>query len=468
MWTFLALLCLLGAPFIAPIQPGPAPVRSHSLAIQHVTVIDATGKPAQPDMTVVLDRDRIEAVTPSKKATIPKNAQILDGSGKFLIPGLWDMHVHGTETPWSYGLYLANGVVGVRDMWGPEDANAWRAKQATYGKPAPSIYFASPIIDGPRPVMKDMIAVASEAQGREVVDRYKDHGSDFIKVYSLLPRDIYFAIADEAHKRGIPFAGHVPAAVTAAEASDAGQRSMEHLMGVELACSNQEKTLRGEIPRRGLLDLMRRDERALESYDDAKAQPLFARFVKNGTWQCPTLTIERMNAFLDDPQFRSDDRLKYMPKSEREDWDPAQSPWFKAATPEDWAAFRIKFQEDLKLVGRMHRAGVGIIAGTDVLNPYCFPGFSLHDELALLVEAGLSPMEALQASTKEAARFMGQLDQRGTIEPGKIADLVLLDHDPLADIHNSRSIRAVVLGGRLMPRATLDTMLTQAESSASK
>jgi len=234
-----------------------------------------------------------------------------------------------------------------------------------------------------------------------------------------------------------------------------------------VACSRQERALRAEIPRRGFLDVLRRDERALESYDDTKAQSLFARFVKNGTWQCPTLTVLRMNALLNDPQFRSDDRLKYMPKSERDDWDPTQSP-LKGATPDDWTAFRAKFRGELKLVGRMHRAGVGIIAGTDVLNPYCFPGFSLHDELALLVEAGLSPMEALQASTKDAARFMGQLDGRGTIEPGKIADLVLLDHDPLADIHNSRSIRAVVLGGKLMPRAALDTMLTQAESLAAK
>jgi imidazolonepropionase-like amidohydrolase len=174
-----------------------------------------------------------------------------------------------------------------------------------------------------------------------------------------------------------------------------------------------------------------------------------------------------MNGLLNDPQFRSDDRLKYIPKGERADWDPAD-PLYKGATPEDWVAFRAKFREDLKLVGRMHRAGVGIIAGTDVMNPYCFPGFSLHDELALLVEAGLSPMEALQASTKEAARFMRQLDRRGTIEPGKIADLVLLDHDPLADIHNTRSIRAVVLGGKLMPRAALDAMLTEAEASAAK
>jgi imidazolonepropionase-like amidohydrolase len=466
MRPLLILLCILWTPF----------ARAQTLAIQHVTVIDATGKPAQPDLTVVIEGGRIAAVTPSRQAKNPKGAQVVDGMGKFLIPGLWDMHAHyltdtfpheGIAFWWSYGLYLANGVVGVRDMWGPEDANAWRAKLAASGKPAPTMYSGSQIIDGPEPVFKEMISVGTEAQGREVVDRYKDLGSDFIKVYERLPRDVYFAIADEAHKRGIPFAGHVPHSVTVAEASDAGQKSMEHLFGVELACSNQEvEALRAERGRRGFVDSLLMYGRALKTYDDAKAQSLFARFVKNGTWQCPTLTLLRMNAFLNDPQFTSDDRLRYIPKSARAEWDPSFSGLVKAATAEDWAAIRAKFREDLKFVGRMHRAGVGIIAGTDVMNPYCFPGFSLHDELALLVEAGLSPMEALQASTKEAARFMGQLDRRGTIEPGKIADLVLLDHDPLADIHNTRTIRAVVLGGKLMPRAALDAMLTQAEVSA--
>jgi imidazolonepropionase-like amidohydrolase len=439
-------------------------MRAQTLAIQHVTVIDATGKPPQPDMTVVVESDRIAAVTQSKNAKVPKNTQILDGSSKFLIPGLWDMHVHGTATSWSYGLYLANGVVGVRDMFGPEDANAWRAQHTTYEEPAPSIYLASPIIDGPKPVMPRYIAVANEAQGREVVDRYKDHGSDFIKVYSKLPRDVYFAIADQARKRGIPFGGHVPYSVTAAEASDAGQRTMEHLMGLAVACSKQEEALMAEAPE-GLLDLLLRDVRAFETYDDGKAQSLFARFVKNGTWQCPTLTVVRMGGHATDPQFLNDDRLKYMPKGIRTSWDPKNSPpsWRDEANS---LALQRQFQEGLKLVGRMHRAGVSILAGTDTLNPDCFPGFSLHDELALLVEAGLSPLAALQTSTRNAARFMGQLDRRGTIETGKVADLVLLDHDPLAEIHNTRSIRAVVLGGKLMPRAALDAMLADAEAAA--
>ena len=174
-------------------------------------------------MTVIVDRDRIVAVGPWRKTHIPKKAVVVDGAGKFLIPGLWDMHVHGASdarAPWSHLLFLANGVVGVRDMSGPPDAHAWRATQASNEDPSPTIYLGSPIVDGPNPVWPDSIVVADEAQGREVVDQQQERGADFIKVYSRLPRNAYFAIADEANKRGIPFEGHVPELVTAAEASE--------------------------------------------------------------------------------------------------------------------------------------------------------------------------------------------------------------------------------------------------------
>ena len=205
--------------------------------------------------------------------------------------------------------------------------------------------------------------------------------------------------------------------------------------------------------------------REFESYNEEKASVLFARFVKNGTWQCPTLTALRAATRTTDAGFKDDQRLKYVPKAAQASWSSAL---FIGMPPATQAALKTLFEGCIRIVGRMHRAGVGIIAGTDTLNPYCFPGFSLHDELSLLVEAGLSPMAALQASTREAARFMGQLDERGTIEAGKVADLVLLDRDPLADIHNTRSIRAVVLGGKVMGRSELDAMLAEAEAVAAK
>jgi len=355
----------------------------------------------------------------------------------------------------------------VRNMWGPSNATAWRVQHAAYSKPAPTLYLASPIIDGPKPAFPGSIVVANAAQGREAVDLYKAYGADFIKVLSRVPRDAYFAIADEARERGIPFAGHVPYSVTVAEASDAGQKSMEHLLGVALGTSAQEEALFAEEPQT-YGDRARRDLRAFETYDVSKAQSLFARFVRNGTWQCPTLTVLRSISHLNDPEFVNDKRLKYIPRSLRTQWDPKTDERFSQMTTDDQSALRDVFRDDLKLVGTMYLAGVGILAGTDTMNPYCFPGFSLQDELALLVEAGLSPMAALQAATRNPARLMSQSDQRGTLEIGKMADLVLLDRDPLADIHNAGSIRAVVLRGKLLARAELDEMLSAAEVEAAR
>jgi imidazolonepropionase-like amidohydrolase len=460
---------------------------AQSLVIEHVTVIDATGRVPAPNMTIVVDGDRIVAVTPSKKKTrIPKRSAVVDGTGKFLIPGLWDMHVHGASderAPWSHLLFLANGVVGVRDMSGPSDAHAWRATQISNVDPSPAIYLGSPIVDGPNPVWPDSIVVADEAQARQVVDQQQERGADFIKVYSRLSREAYLAIADEAKKRGIAFEGHVPEAVTASEASDAGQKSIEHLTRVAESCSREQTTIDAELRSqealfrapgatlsqkmesgKGIIDL---DLHTIDTYDNATAQALFARFVRNGTWQCPTLTLLR--AQIDDPLPADDPRLKYLSETIRAKWDGG---YYKNLPPPVRTALvnlsKAQFSESMKIVGVMHRAGVPILAGTDTMNPLCFPGFGLHDEVALLVEAGLSPMAALQAATRNAAQFMGQLDRRGTIEAGKIADLVLLDKDPLVDIHNTRTIQAVVSNGKLFPRAALDAMLAKAQKLANR
>ena len=456
-----------------------------SLVIKHVKVIDATGRGPEPNMTVIVDGDRIVAVSPSRRTHIPRKAVVVDGTGKFLIPGLWDMHVHGASdarAPWSHLLFLANGVVGVRDMSGPPDAHAWRATNSSSEDPSPTIYLGSPIIDGPNPVWPESIVVTDEAQGREVVEQQRERGADFIKVYSRLSRDAYFAIADEAKKCGIPFEGHVPESVTAAEASDAGQKSIEHLTRVADACSKEEKSIDSEMQRQESLfrtsgatmaqkidsgkGIIRLNMRVVESFDEDTAKALFALFVKNRTWQCPTLTLLR--AQIDDPLIANDPRLKYLSREVRAKWDAG---YYKNVPPEPRAALvklsKLQFDESERLVGLMYRAGVPILAGTDAMNPQCFPGFGIHDELALLVDAGLSPLAALQAATRNAAEFMGQLDRRGTIEVGKTADLVLLDKDPLADIHNTRSIQAVVLSGKLYSRRALDEMLAKAQTLGS-
>ncbi|HEY6121217.1 MAG TPA: amidohydrolase family protein [Pyrinomonadaceae bacterium] len=445
------------------------------LVFTHVTLIDATGAKPKPDMTVVIRDGRIAALGRPGKIRLAKRAQVVDANGKFLIPGLWDMHVHEWNKEAFFPLFIANGVTGVRDMFSPlAPIKQWRAEVAAGTTIGPQIVAAGIILDGPNPGCAPCsIAVSNAAEGRKAVLTVKEMGSDFIKVYSMLPRDAYFAIADEAKRQKMDFAGHVPEFVSAGEASDAGQKSIEHLTGILVACSAKEEELRKENEARLRADGFRSDtmtleqSRALNSFDEKQAAALFARFKKNGTWMCPTLSVLRAQAFIGDADFRNDLRLEYIQNFiKKKFWEDAFG--FSRRTAEDNEHARRVFQKQLEVVGMMKRTGVDFIAGTDTANPYVFPGFSLHDELALLVQAGFTPMEALQAATRDAARYLGRLDSVGTIENGKIADLVLLDANPLAEIGNTRKINAVVVGGTLITRPELDKMLADVALLVSK
>jgi imidazolonepropionase-like amidohydrolase len=441
--------------------PSSSLAASESIAFTHVAVIDGTGAPARADQTVVVTGERIAIVGRADTVAIPTGARVIDATGKFLIPGLWDMHVHWYQSEY-LPLFTINGVTGIRVMWGLPVNLKWRKEIAAGKLDGPRLVLAGSIVDGPKPIWPGSTAAGTEAEGRQAVRDTKKNGYDFVKVYSLLTRDVYLAIADEAKKQGLFFAGHVPGAVTVSDASDAGQKSMEHLYGILLGCSSEEEKLTRELqvarkdPRNPDRALLRRiNQQLVDSYDAKKAATLFAKFKANETWQCPTLTVLHSLAYLDDPRHTSDERLSFMPRSIRSSWDPKTDFRLKTLTKEDFAQQKILFDRNLELVGAMHRAGVGILAGTDVLNPYCFPGFSIHNELEWLVKAGLSPMEALQTATLNPARYLGQTKDFGTVEPDKIADLVLLEGNPLVDIGNTRKIAAVVMRGKYFSGETL-------------
>jgi imidazolonepropionase-like amidohydrolase len=459
--------------------PAPRPA-SPSLALTHVTVIDATGSPAQPNMTVIISGGRITEVESSSKVHPPHDGQVIDATGKFLIPGLWDMHAHWGDTDYP-PLFLANGVTGVRIMWGSARQHDWHQQSESGHLIAPHLVIASALIDGPKPFWPGSVSVKTEAEAREAVIQSKQEGADFVKVYSFLPREEYFAIVDEAKKQGVPFAGHLPLSVSAEEASRAGQKSFEHLAGLLPAVSSRsdeffqaaqadlaEELFNGKPTFWGTrYKSMRQAE--IDNYSPERAAALFAVFKKNRTWQVPTLTLLRSLAYVDDPAFTNDPRVKYMPPWARKSWTPAAAPFlYGPRTPEDLAFAKKEFQKDLELVGAMQKAGVGILAGTDASNPFCMPGFSLYDELGLLVKAGLTPMQALQTATLSPARFNHQEKDLGTIEKGKIADLLLLDANPLDDISNTRKIDSVIYGGRLFSRSDLDKMLADIEALASR
>jgi imidazolonepropionase-like amidohydrolase len=476
MKKILSIFLTLALPIFSHAQSSPRS-QARPLAFTHVTVIDATGSRPALDQTVVIVAGRIADIGKSGHTSLPRGAQVVDATGKFLIPGLWDMHVHlagvSANPAWSkqivLPLYVANGVTGVRDMGSDlKTAQQWREEISSGSLAGPRIVTPGPMLNTRKSPQPELSAVQNESEAREAVRSLKSRGADFIKVLNLA-RESYLALADEAKKQGIAFAGHVPETVTAAEASEAGQKSIEHLSGILLACSSREDEIRDARAQararsdRGALE--RSAVETLDTYDEKKAAALFARFARNGTWQAPTLVWTLADASADHAS-PGDARLRYIPASLKEEWRPEKLR--QGLSPEYFALYKRTFSKYLEIVGAMNRAGVGILAGSDSLDPYVFPGFSLHEELALLVKAGLTPLQALQAATRNAASYLGMLDALGTVEKGKIADLVLLDANPLADISNTRKISAVVTGGKLIDEAGIKEMLANVEAAASK
>jgi len=450
---FLYLLAIL----IAAVALGHSQT---TIAITHVTIIDVTGKPTQPDMTVIIEGGRIAEIGRSGQLKAPKGARVIDAPRKYLIPGLWDMHVHMVFGDWLpkdekviLPLFVANGVTGVRDMGGDlEVLRDWRSRIEAGRLLGPRMVIAGPMLDGPVPRFPSSAPIKDAADGRKTVDDLKRSGVDFIKIQSLIPRDGYFAAADEAKRLGLPFVGHVPDAVRAVEASNAGQKSIEHLTGVFEGCSPVEDELMKGPKGPG---------KFVATYDEARADKLAALFAKNQTWQVPTLVWEHGQWLIDERDFRDDPLTKYAPAA----WEKRTWPMFTRDILKDMdtdpAPVRERFvQMELEMVNKLHRAGVPFMAGTDTAaGVHVFPGFSLHEELGFFVKAGFTPLEALQTATLNPAEFLGRVADTGTVDRGKRADLVLLDANPLADIHNTQKINAVVLNGRFFSRKELDEML---------
>jgi imidazolonepropionase-like amidohydrolase len=444
-----------------------------------------TGAPPKPDVTVVITGNRITTIGRTGEVSIPRDAQVIDATGKFLIPGLWDMHVHALRkerVDYMLPLFVANGITGIRDIGTTADgfASLRQLRQEIAGgiRTGPRILAAGRILDGARPaVPENSLPFANPTEAREAVRILKEGGADFIKVYDGVPRDSYFGIVAEARKLKMPFVGHVPMEITSIEASDAGQKSSEHLGTTLRDCSELEpKSIEERVnaiirsndkPNSLSLIPMRiaaRTRIELATYSRPKCKQLFARFVRNGTWQVPTLIVKQMTTFVDSANLKNDPRMKYISADTLERWKPENNRFLKYLTPEIIETRKELYKKEVDLVGAMHRAGVKFMAGTDVPGLYMYPGFSLHDELLLLVQAGLTPMEALRTATYNPAAFLGELDSHGTVQRGKVANLVLLYSNPLENIANTKRIAAVVLNGRYLSRDNLDGLLADVES----
>ncbi len=406
--------------------------QEHITAITHVNAIDVIHGKSMPDLTVVIRGNRIVDIGAASAVTPPATALVIDGSGKFLIPGLWDMHVHlGNATESVLPLLVYYGITGVRDMGSPsfETLRQWNAEALSGKRVGPRIVAPGPIL-GMAPPYFWTWQVHGPEEARKAVDYLAGVGVDFIKVTQSFDRETYFAVADEASRVGLPLAGHLPVKddgngfkVSGVEASNAGQKCFEHLHGIPLPFQPPDPQL---IP----------------------------TLLRNGTWVDPTLTPYWTSAHMDELIAAKDDpRLKHVVPSLREEqWDPVLGQKRNPA----FAQQMLKWRMDQVRI--LYQNGIPLLAGTDLGFPYVYPGEVLK-ELELLVEAGLTPLDALRTATINPARYLDRDKALGSVEYGKYADLVVLDANPLDDIHNVEKVHAVVLNGRYLTRNELEKML---------
>lgn len=422
-----------------------------SLAFTHVTVVDGTDPSPRADQTVVIRGNRIVAVGPAASTPVPTGARVVEAPGKFLIPGLWDMHVH-TVVPGGravLGLYVANGVLGVRDMAGDwTQITEWRREIADGRLVGPRIVASGPYIEGGDVPIVHILA-RTDAEAELAVDSLARLGVDFVKLHSQLNREVYFATLRAARARGLPVAGHVPRIITVQEASDSGMASVEHLLQFPTPCTPAESlALQPRFPIQSVLGRC----------TSADLAPLFARVAQNGTRVVPTLVAGYEIAHWPKRDLPGDAFGRYLPDTLRQFVEQI-FPMPDSIPPDADVVGQTLLEKRIALVGALHRAGVIVLPGTDAPLRNSPPGFGLHEELAQFARAGLSPFDVLRAATLEPARFLGLVDSLGTIAPGKLSDLVLLDANPLADVANLRRISAVVANGRLIDAAGREALL---------
>jgi imidazolonepropionase-like amidohydrolase len=461
--------------------------KTTTIAITHATVINpGADHPVQPKATVLIQGNRVVAVGADTSTPVPADAQVIDGTGKFLIPGLADLHLHltGAGEPsgsreFFFPLLVANGVTTVRDMGG-DVAMLKKLKKEIESEETlgPQIFFTGPYLDGNPPSFQPSMVIEKPGDALPAVRRLKTEGVDFIKVQSRLKPDAFYAIAEAARQQNIRFVGHVPDSVSPAEAADAGQYSLEHLTGILLGCSSREDELREEqlrVP--GPKETARQEnarqrawqQAVLDSYSPQKAQRLYAKFLADHTWQVPTLPLLIHLAFLTPARDLGEDaHMKFVPANLRNVWEQGRAESLANKGPADFVLRDKLLEASLKSVRDMHAAGIPMVAGTDAAAPNVIPGFSLQESIADFVQAGFTPQEALQTATSKPAEFLGRTQEQGSIAAGQRADLVLLDANPLEDIQNTQKIRAVVLNGKVLDRSALDGLLERAAKFAGR
>ena len=439
------------------------------IVIENITLIDAKNG-TRTNQTVSIENGVIQSIGSAKLDM--EESQIIDGEGKYLIPGLWDAHVHLTFIPeidheTHFKLYLKNGVTSIRDT-GAILSKLHPSLNFIEENPntTPRLFYAGPLIDGADRVYKGMepgfpnlsIGIDETSNIPEVVDGLLKEGVTFLKSYEMLTRETYLELLKVAGQNGLRVTGHVPLSIDLEEAIEAGLGGMQHVRNMDLACAKDADNLLGDrqvsleneasIAGSALRTHIHSSQRyyAIDNTDDERCLRIIMKLSEYGVFQTPTLTINTFDSrrFYADPKWR--ETYQELPEAAENNWMQGSLKLANIDVTENAKKFDAW---SLSLVNKMHQEGVKIIAGTDTPIGYLTPGYSLHKELELLSEAGLSNMDVLRSATITPAEFFGMENQMGTIEVGKLADLVILDKNPLMSISNTQSIHRVIVKGQI-------------------
>ncbi|WP_298337022.1 amidohydrolase family protein [uncultured Erythrobacter sp.] len=494
--TIAALLVLSSCsdrePSVVSTLPAPMPV---DLVIENVTVIDPEQRSVSANRNVTINAGRIVAIEGDSRANALEPKHVVDGSGKFLIPGLMDMHVHTAVRPVTedtFKLLIANGVTGVRDM----SADCWEPRGELFLCIDEMRDYARRIeageITGPRLLRLSSAIVQSAPtwqlpedpdpayspitaeQGRSIANSLHQRGVDLIKTYDRFHPDAYRAMLEEASLLGLEVSGHLPIFVSTAEASDLGQRSIEHARDILTDCSDF-----GPVYRSGNMAMLngeteagwpKQDDLRVQSvtgFNPERCDALLSKLANNATHYVPTHGTRELDFRADQDEYRNNPCMVLMSAFVLNDW---QRDLDKTAgqNAERLPEYEAYYQHGLQLTKRAIDVDVPVMIGTDANDTMIIPGISLHEEMARFAEAGIEPMDILRAATSTPATYLDREDDFGGVSTGKIADLLLLSSNPLEDISATRDISAVIFGGELMDRTRLTSILRTLPSEQSE
>lgn len=452
----------------------------NATVIQNITTIDAENRLNENQTVVIQDGKIVEVGSSDVLSISDENNQIIDGSGKYLIPGLWDAHVHFSYieelAPSMFDLFLAYGITSVRDTGGRiEFIKQWKDRAVASPTEAPRVMIAGPLLDGEpnvydgsspgRPPLS--VGLDTVEDVTEMVNRLDSIGVDLLKAYEMLTPEQFEEVMRLAEEKGLKVTGHVPLSMNAVSASNAGLNSMEHMRNLEVSMASnweelQEQRLQmleegqddpGGILRSRIHSAMR--ETAIENYDEERANEVLQVLAENETWQIPTLALNTRSVekFYTDPEWQ--ETFTLLPDSIEQEWYASAEEGAQSEVSE----FRAEYSEWLfNMVGKINEAGITLMTGTDTPIGLLTPGRSLHHELKVMVDAGLTPMEALKAATLNPAKYFEMEDELGTIDEGKWADLLILDANPLENIENTLEIDAVIKKGEVYDQAALEEL----------